>query len=98
MLQALQAQAQTGYILKAFALLTIIIGVASALLLSTYRRRPEIGIMRAGRWFVMAVFVTQGALIGLFGAGVGYAVLLAFPGRESFSSGSGLPIDITQGA
>ena len=106
LLDALKAQAQTGYILKAFALLTIIIGVASALLLSTYRRRPEIGIMRAmgaGRWFVMVVFVSQGALIGLmgglFGAAVGYGVLLAFPGRETFGPGqSGLPIDITQGA
>ena len=106
LLEALQAQAQTGYILKAFALLTIIIGVASALLLSTYRRRPEIGIMRAmgaGRWFVMVVFVSQGALIGLmgglFGAAAGYGVLLAFPGRDSFAPGqSGLPIDIRQGA
>jgi lipoprotein-releasing system permease protein len=106
LLEALRAQAQTGYILKAFALLTIVIGVASALLLSTYRRRPEIGIMRAmgaGRWFVTVVFVSQGALIGLmgglFGASAGYGVLLAFPGRESFAPGqSGLPIDITQGA
>lgn len=106
LLEALNAQAQTGYILKAFALLTIIIGVASALLLSTYRRRPEIGIMRAmgaGRWFVMVVFVSQGALIGLmgglFGAAGGYGVLLAFPARETFGPGqSGLPIDITQGA
>lgn len=106
LLEALQAQAQTGYILKAFALLTIIIGVASALLLSTYRRRPEIGIMRAmgaGRWFVMVVFVSQGALIGLmgglFGAAAGYGVLLAFPSRASFGPGqSGLPIDIRQGA
>lgn len=106
LLEALQAQAQTGYILKAFALLTIIIGVASALLLSTYRRRPEIGIMRAmgaGRWFVMVVFVSQGALIGLmgglFGAATGYGVLLAFPARDSFGPGqSGLPIDIRQGA
>ncbi len=106
LLDALSAQAQTGYILKAFALLTIIIGVASALLLSTYRRRPEIGIMRAmgaGRWFVMVVFVSQGALIGLmgglFGAAAGYGVLLAFPAREAFGpSQTGLPIDIAQGA
>jgi lipoprotein-releasing system permease protein len=106
LLDALQAQAQTGYILKAFALLTIVIGVASALLLSTYRRRPEIGIMRAmgaGRWFVVVVFVAQGALIGLLGglvgAAAGYGVLLAFPGHDSFAPGqSGLPIDIRQGA
>lgn len=106
LLEALQAQAQTGYILKAFALMTIIIGVASALLLSTYRRRPEIGIMRAmgaGRWFVVVVFVSQGALIGLmgglFGAATGYGVLLAFPSRDSLGPGqNGLPIDIAQGA
>lgn len=106
LLDALQAQAQTGYLLKSFAMVTIIIGIASALLLSTYRRRPEIGIMRAmgaGRGFVMVVFVAQGALIGLmgglFGAAAGYGVLLAFPGRDSFAPGqSGLPIDIAQGA
>ena len=103
LLDALKAQAQTGYILKAFALLTIVIGVASALLLSTYRRRPEIGIMRAmgaGRWFVMVVFVTQGALIGLMGglsARHRLCVLLPFPGREA-SAGQSLPIDIAQGA
>jgi lipoprotein-releasing system permease protein len=106
LLAALQTQAQLGYILEGFAMLTIIIGVASALLLSTYRRRPEIGIMRAmgaGRWFVMVVFVSQGALIGLLGglvgAGVGYGVLLFFPARETFGPNmTGLPIDITQGA
>jgi lipoprotein-releasing system permease protein len=71
-LEALQAQTLTGYILKAFAMLTIIIGVASALVLSTYRRRLEIGIIRAmgaGRWFVMVVFVAQRALIGLLDRG-----------------------------
>ena len=104
LLDALKAQAQTGYILKTFAMITIIIGVASALLLSTYRRRPEIGIMRAmgaARWFVLVVFVSQGALIGLMGgllgAGLGYLALLGFPTREEFVPGN-LPIDIRQGA
>ncbi|MCD2175759.1 ABC transporter permease [Rhizobium sp. C4] len=104
LLDALKAQAQTGLMLKSFALITIVIGIASALLLSTYRRRPEIGIMRAmgaPRSFVVTVFVIQGAMIGLagglLGAGLGYLVLLAFPGREAFKPGN-LPIDITQGA
>ncbi len=104
LLDALKAQAQTGLMLKSFALITIVIGVASALMLSTYRRRPEIGIMRAmgaPRSFVVFVFVMQGAMIGLVGgltgAGIGYGVLLAFPGREDFKPG-GLPIDIAQGA
>jgi len=104
LMEALDAQAQTGYFLKTFALITIVIGVASALLLSTYRRRPEIGIMRAmgaGRGFVIFVFVAQGALIGLMGgltgAGLGYLALLPFPPREAFKSGT-LPLDITQGS
>jgi lipoprotein-releasing system permease protein len=104
LIEALAAQAQTGYFLKTFALITIVIGVASALLLSTYRRRPEIGIMRAmgaSRGFVVFVFVTQGALIGLMGglmgAGLGYLALLPFPTRDAFRSGT-LPMDITQGS
>lgn len=104
LMEALSAQAQTGYVLKAFALITIVIGVASALLLSTYRRRPEIGIMRAmgaGRGFVVFVFVMQGALVGLLGglsgAALGYLALLPFPGRDEFRPGT-LPIDITQGS
>jgi lipoprotein-releasing system permease protein len=104
LMEALSAQAQTGYFLKTFALITIVIGVASALMLSTYRRRPEIGIMRAmgaGRNFVVFVFVTQGALIGLLGgimgAALGYLALLPFPSREAFEPGT-LPMDITQGS
>jgi lipoprotein-releasing system permease protein len=104
LMEALNAQAQTGYFLKSFALITIVIGVASALLLSTYRRRSEIGIMRAmgaGRGFVIFVFVTQGALIGLMGglsgAALGYLALLPFPSRDAFEVGT-LPMDITQGS
>jgi lipoprotein-releasing system permease protein len=104
LMEALNAQAQTGYFLKTFALITIVIGVASALMLSTYRRRPEIGIMRAmgaGRNFVIFVFVAQGALIGLMGgvmgAALGYVALLPFPSRDAFEPGT-LPMDITQGS
>ena len=104
LMEALNAQAQTGYFLKSFALITIVIGVASALLLSTYRRRPEIGIMRAmgaGRGFVVFVFVTQGAMVGLLGgvtgAALGYLALLPFPRRDAFVSGT-LPMDITEGS
>ncbi|SMQ86343.1 lipoprotein-releasing system permease protein [Devosia lucknowensis] len=104
LLSGLRAQANSGNLIKGFALVTIIIGVASALLLSTYRRRPEIGIMRAfgaSRAFVVGVFVLQGTLIGLLGgllgAGLGYLALSPFPLPENASAG-GLPIDVRQGA
>ena len=72
--EALNAQARTGTMIQLFAMISIIIGVASALLLSTYRRRSEIGIMRSfgvSRRFVAGVFVLQGFLVGLFGGLVG---------------------------
>lgn len=104
LLEGLSAQARSGTLIKGFALVTIVIGVASALLLSTYRRQSEIGIMRAmgaRRGFVVLVFVLQGAFIGLagglLGAGLGYLSLLPFPPPEA-TSGAGLPVDYRQGA
>jgi len=104
LLDALAAQAQVGLVLKTFALITIVIGVASAMLLSSFRRRPEIGIMRAmgaGQVFVVYIFLLQGALIGIvgavLGAGLGYAVLSLFPAVADAKPGS-LPIDVQQGA
>lgn len=104
LLEGLTAQARSGDLIKGFALVTIIIGVASALLLSTYRRQSEIGIMRAmgaTRAFVVTVFVIQGGLVGLagglIGAGLGYLSLQPFPPPE-LTSGGGLPVDYRQGA
>ena len=103
-MSALQAQGQTGLLLKTFAMVSIVIGIASSLLLSTYRRKAEIGIMRAmgaSRRFVVFVFVSQGALVGLLGgllgAGLGYIVLQAFPPRDA-AHPSVMPIDIHEGA
>ncbi|SKC04303.1 FtsX-like permease family protein [Sphingopyxis flava] len=45
--EGLDAQARTGLIIKIFALVTIVVGIASAMLLSIARRQAEIGIMRA---------------------------------------------------
>ncbi|MFC3180542.1 ABC transporter permease [Cypionkella sinensis] len=103
-MSALAAQRQTGLLLKSFAMVSIVIGIASSLLLSTYRRKAEIGIMRAmgaSRRFVVFVFVSQGALVGLvggvMGAGLGYLVLQAFPPRDA-AHPSVMPIDIHEGA
>ena len=58
--EALEGQGSSGSIIKMFTLITIIVGVASALLLTTFRRRPEIGIMRSfgiSQRFVLSVFL-----------------------------------------
>jgi lipoprotein-releasing system permease protein len=101
--QALEGQGSSGNIIKMFTLITIVVGVASALLLTTFRRRPEIGIMRSfgiSQRFVLSVFMIQGALIGVLGSivgcllGFGFSALLA-----SISTGSGrtLPVDPSLG-
>ena len=71
---ALTAQAQTGTLIQVFSLISVLIGIASALSLSANRRRSEIGIMRAfgvSKRFIAAVFVLQGLLIGMVGAAIG---------------------------
>lgn len=73
---ALVAQGRTGTMIQVFSLISIIIGIASALVLSAYRRRSEIGIMRAfgvPGGFILWVFLLQGLLIGLIGALIGCA-------------------------
>ena len=101
--EALAAQGRTGDIIKIFALLTIMIGIASAMLLSVMRRRSEIGIMRAtgvSRLFILQVFVLEGTLTGAIGGMTGallaWVALMPFPPIAQAPSGS-LPIDVGQG-
>jgi lipoprotein-releasing system permease protein len=71
---ALTAQAQTGTLIQVFSLISVLIGIASALTLSANRRRSEVGIMRAfgiSRFFIASVFILQGLLIGVVGASLG---------------------------
>jgi lipoprotein-releasing system permease protein len=100
---ALDAQGRTGTIIKLFALITIVIGIASAMLLSIMRRRGEIGIMRAmgaSKGLVVSIFVLEGTLIGasgaICGATVAWAALAPFPAIDDLGPG-GLPIDRAQG-
>ncbi len=102
--EALTAQTQTGRLIQMFSLVSIIIGVASALVLSTYRRRSEIGIMRAfgvSGAFVSWVFVLQGLMIGLIGAvsgcAAGYGLCRLLAGLTRADGTAALPIAPEQG-
>ena len=93
---ALESQGRTGNFIQAFAMIAIMISIASALLLTSVRRRGEIGIMRSfgiSRAFVAQVFVFQGIIIGLvaslIGAGLGYWLCLFL--SEGLTGPSGEP-------
>lgn len=78
---AIQGQNSTGSLIKFFSIVTIVIGVASALLLTSVRRKPEIGIMRSmgvTKGFITKVFVLQGVLVGALGAAVGSVMAYGF--------------------
>ncbi|MBP6748692.1 MAG: ABC transporter permease [Xanthomonadaceae bacterium] len=101
---ALTAQAQTGRLIQMFSLISVLIGIASALMLSANKRRGEIGIMRAfgiSKSFIATVFVLQGFLIGLIGAALGCVAgygLCAWLATLTKADGSlALPIAPSQG-
>lgn len=101
---ALTAQAQTGTLIQMFSLISVLIGIASALMLSANRRRGEIGIMRAfgiSKSFIATVFILQGFLIGLIGAALGCVTgygLCAWLATLTKADGSmALPIAPSQG-
>lgn len=98
---ALRSQGTTGTLIKFFSLLTILIGVASVLLLAAVRRRSEIGILRSmgvSRSSIRRIFQLQGFLIGLLGSGFGafggwlFCVLLLELTRQPDGS-TALPVD-----
>jgi lipoprotein-releasing system permease protein len=102
---ALESQGRTGSFIQAFAMIAIMISIASSLLLTSVRRRGEIGIMRSfgiSRSFVASVFVFQGIIIGLvaslIGAALGYRLCL-FLSEDLTGPGGGplLPIAPTEG-
>jgi len=98
--EALEGQGSSGNIIKMFTLITIVVGVASALLLTTFRRRPEIGIMRSfgiSENFVLSVFMLQGALIGIIGSIVGCLLGYGFSVFLANVSGGRLPVDPSLG-
>jgi lipoprotein-releasing system permease protein len=102
---ALDSQGRTGSFIQAFAMIAIMISIASALLLTSVRRRGEIGIMRSfgiSRAFVASVFVFQGIIIGLvaslIGAGLGYWLCLFLSeGLKGPGGGPLLPIAPAEG-
>lgn len=103
--EGLRAQGSTSNMIKAFSLLTIAVGVASALFLSVSRRRADIGILRSfgiGRGAIVRTFVLQGLLIGTVGAlvgaclGFGFAHLLLGVSMKATGAPS-IPIDPARG-
>lgn len=85
LLTALQSQSSSSYMIQAFVLIAVALGIASTLAISAVQKTRQIGILkamgmtdqRAGR-----IFLWQAALLGVIGTtagiGVGYLLVLGF--------------------
>lgn len=96
LLTALQSQTASTTMIRFFVIVSVAIGIASVLVVSVIQRSKEIGILRAmgiSRGAILRIFLIQGAIVGLFGSGVGCALGagLSFLFRAAVSNPDGTP-------
>ncbi|RMX05868.1 ABC transporter permease [Corticibacter populi] len=102
LLRALRSQASSNDLIRSFIVLVVALGIASVLVVSVVQKQKEIGILRAmgaSARRMMAVFLLQGALLGLGGAlaGIALAALMLavaahFAASDSIFHGASLPV------
>ncbi len=96
LLVALRSQDASTLMIRVFVLLAVAMGIASVLFVSVVQRRSQIGILRAvgaSQRTVLAVFLWQGALLGIVGAVFG--TLLGSVFAEILESGALFEIRVT---
>jgi len=74
LLNALDSQRMTTQLIRFFVAISVAFGIASVLAVTVVQRTREVGILRAmgsTRGQIMRVFLLQGGIIGLLGAGLG---------------------------
>ncbi|MBL8384404.1 MAG: ABC transporter permease [Burkholderiales bacterium] len=77
LLSALNAQTISTRLIRGFTALVVMLGIASVLVVSVVQKRKEIGILRAmgaTRAQMTAVFLAQGAIVGLAGSVLGVSL------------------------
>ncbi len=77
LLIGLRSQNSSKYMIQFFVVVAVALGIASVLIVSVVQKSKEIGILRAfgtPARRVLAVFLIQGGLLGLFGSFVGCAL------------------------
>jgi lipoprotein-releasing system permease protein len=88
-------------LIRSFVVVIVALGISSVLVVSVVQKQREIGILRAmgaPRRRIMAVFLLQGALVGVFGSLLGtllaYGLLVLF--SHIFKSPDGSALYVAQ--
>jgi len=74
LMTALKSQTASTTLIRFFVLISVAFGIASVLAIAVVQKQKEIGILRAmgmSQHSVLAVFLIQGGLLGLFGSLLG---------------------------
>jgi lipoprotein-releasing system permease protein len=77
LLSGLSAQSSSKLMIQVFVVIAVALGIASVLIVSVVNKSREIGILRAvgaPRRRVLAVFLIQGGVLGMFGSFTGSAL------------------------
>lgn len=93
LLTALQSQSSSTYIIQVCVLLSVLLGIASVLMISVVQKSKQIGILKAmgiSNYKAGLIFLFQGGILGVLGSAVGvsFAIgLLKFFERAALSGG-----------
>lgn len=96
LLQALQSQSSSSYIIQIFVMLAVVLGIASILIISAVQKQKQIGILKAmgasGKT-AANIFLIQGAILGLAGSLLGalFGIFLVELFYLASTSGGGGP-------
>ena len=74
LMTALKSQTASTTLIRFFVLISVAFGIASVLAIAVVQKQKEIGILRAmgmSQHSVLAVFLIQGGLLGMFGSLLG---------------------------
>jgi lipoprotein-releasing system permease protein len=101
LLNALSNQTVSNNLIRGFVVAIVALGISSVLVVSVVQKQREIGILRAmgtARRRIMAVFLLQGALVGVLGSVLGtllaYGLLVLF--SHIFKSPDGSALYVAQ--
>ena len=97
LVSALNAQSVSTALIRGVVMVVVVLGIASALVVSVVQKRREIGILRAmgaTQGQVLRVFLLQGAIVGAVGSALGVllAVALIWAFTTFVRGSDGLPL------
>jgi lipoprotein-releasing system permease protein len=102
LLIALKSQSSSSYMIQFFVMLTVMLGIASVLVVSVVQKSKEIGILKATGTTtrsITKIFMIQGAMVGIVGSllgslvGTGLSLLFASLAKNSDGSPT-FPVDL----